>query len=511
MRVAGNEHGRMLLSVQILADELEDRFPDCIISVENDSPRLTNCIMYCGQKELREDYLYVLPDTGAWDFPTDRISYVSARQVPGTAAHLCGFDVSAVQIMNEIIGIFQKYHDFELDLSEVVTGGGSITDLLVAAEPIFGNPMYVHDNMFAVIALPRMYEGMLKFEYNQKTGKIFIPLWLIEDFKFDEDYRKTLLRHEPGIWGTDEYPYHIRSLYVNIWDGTYYCGRLLINELRSILKPGQAQTAMYLAEYIRMIMHRDVGHTSPAYRNFEETFVDLMNKREVAAADLNALLEILGWQEHDRYICLQLRNQDPSLNIKTITVLRSAMASALSGYSSFFYENDLCVVLNLTISKNTYSEIRNLMATHVRDSYMHCGISNPFDGIRNLPDGFAQAQIALRYIAMENPMHWVVSFEECVLPFLLNLVMRQGRPEMMAAPDLLRLRAYDRENGTEYYKTLRAYLVHERNIPQTSEALIIHRTTLSYRLKKMQELMTMNLDSAESRFYLLLSFRLLES
>lgn len=511
METGRNECGRMLLSVRILADELEESFQDFITSEENDAPVLSGCIMYCGQKKMRKDLLYVLPETGAEDFPTDEYCYAASRDVPGQAAHICGFPASSVQILNEIIGIFQKYHDFEMDLNRVVTGGGTIEDLLVAAEPIFGNPMYVHDNMFAVIALPRILEGMLKFEYNQQTGKVYIPLWLIEEFKFDEDYRNTLARHDPGIWGNDEYPFHFRSLYVNLWDGSYYCGRLLINELQSLLKPGQTLTATYLAEYIMMIIHRDAGHAIQSYRNFEETFVDLIDKKEVPASDISAVLEILGWHEDDRYLCLRLRNQDPSLNIKTITVLRSAMASVLTGYSSFFYENDLCVVLNQTVSENSYSEVRNLMAVHVRDSYLYCGISNAFTGIRNVADGFAQAQIVLQFIANGNHMHWVMSFDECVIPFLQNYVTQQLRPEMLAAPDLLRLRSYDRENGTEYYKTLRAYLLNERNIPETSEALIIHRTTLSYRLKKMQELMTTNLDNPDERFYLLMSFRLLES
>ena len=58
---------------------------------------------------------------------------------------------------------------------------------------------------------------------------------------------------------------------------------------------------------------------------------------------------------------------------------------------------------------------------------------------------------------------------------------------------------------------LLAYLLHERSIPETSEALIIHRTTRSYRLKKLKDLMTANLDNEDVRLYLLFSFRLLES
>ena len=54
-------------------------------------------------------------------------------------------------------------------------------------------------------------------------------------------------------------------------------------------------------------------------------------------------------------------------------------------------------------------------------------------------------------------------------------------------------------------------MLHERSIPRTAEALIIHRTTLTYRLGKLEELWNLNLDDSDTRLYLLLSFRMLEA
>ena len=42
-------------------------------------------------------------------------------------------------------------------------------------------------------------------------------------------------------------------------------------------------------------------------------------------------------------------------------------------------------------------------------------------------------------------------------------------------------------------------------------ALIIHRTTLTYRLQKIQELFSLNLDDACQRLYILMSLFLLDS
>ena len=83
-------------------------------------------------------------------------------------------------------------------------------------------------------------------------------------------------------------------------------------------------------------------------------------------------------------------------------------------------------------------------------------------------------------------------------------------PVDLVSSDIHKLRAIDKEKNTDYYHTLKTYLENERSIPKTSEALIIHRTTLQYRLEKIAQLTHLNLDSRDVRMYLNISFRILD-
>ena len=82
--------------------------------------------------------------------------------------------------------------------------------------------------------------------------------------------------------------------------------------------------------------------------------------------------------------------------------------------------------------------------------------------------------------------------------------------QLFVAPHLYKLRDIDAERGTEYYQTLRTWLLKERSIPKTAEALIVHRTTLTYRLEKLREILPIDLDDPQLRLYLLLSCHLLD-
>ena len=81
----------------------------------------------------------------------------------------------------------------------------------------------------------------------------------------------------------------------------------------------------------------------------------------------------------------------------------------------------------------------------------------------------------------------------------------------LVSPDLYALMDHDRENDTQYFKTLQTWLLMERNVPETSQALIIHRSTLLYRLKKIQSIIRSNLDDPWQRLTLQLSYWILEN
>jgi len=138
------------------------------------------------------------------------------------------------------------------------------------------------------------------------------------------------------------------------------------------------------------------------------------------------------------------------------------------------------------------------------------GISNPVRGIHAIRRGFLQADVALDYITGTDSSDWMVLFSACALSYIQTCACEKLPGEMVAHPVLLELREYDRLQGSRYYETLRTYLLCERSIPATAAALIIHRTTLTYRLGKIMELTRLNLDNADLRLYLLLSFQLLD-
>ena len=70
------------------------------------------------------------------------------------------------------------------------------------------------------------------------------------------------------------------------------------------------------------------------------------------------------------------------------------------------------------------------------------------------------------------------------------------------------LQTYDRANDTQLMKTLDIYLQEDCNIARTTERLYVHRNTVKYRIKRIQELLGRDLHDINVKFNLQLAFKI---
>jgi DNA-binding PucR family transcriptional regulator len=82
--------------------------------------------------------------------------------------------------------------------------------------------------------------------------------------------------------------------------------------------------------------------------------------------------------------------------------------------------------------------------------------------------------------------------------------------EGMMTPALQKIMAHDEEHGTDYVRTLAAYLRNMGRLRPAAVELGVHRNTLEYRVGRIADLAGIDLESADNRLSLELGIRLLE-
>ena len=77
-------------------------------------------------------------------------------------------------------------------------------------------------------------------------------------------------------------------------------------------------------------------------------------------------------------------------------------------------------------------------------------------------------------------------------------------------PEILKLERYDNTNAADMAITLKVYLENDRNIARASEVLNVHRTTLLYRIGRIEKITGLDFEDYETRFLAMLSFHMLD-
>lgn len=137
------------------------------------------------------------------------------------------------------------------------------------------------------------------------------------------------------------------------------------------------------------------------------------------------------------------------------------------------------------------------------------GVSEIFDDIFQIANYKYQAEQALNIGRTYSPNKEIYFYNDFVLENIMTCVRDNIDQANYIHPIINFLRQYDEKNGTEYLKTLKVYITSMCRHSVTLSKLHIHRNTLLYRLKKIEELTGTSLDDERFCALLLCNFYLL--
>lgn len=127
-------------------------------------------------------------------------------------------------------------------------------------------------------------------------------------------------------------------------------------------------------------------------------------------------------------------------------------------------------------------------------------LSLPFSDLSAIPRQYD----FVRY-CLESSGKLVGKRETNALAYLKKSILESVNVSAMLHPALEVLERYDRENQSEMLETLRVYLDNDRNAQRCANLLYLHRNSLQYRVRRIQEIAGIDLDDPTERAYLRLS------
>jgi DNA-binding PucR family transcriptional regulator len=232
---------------------------------------------------------------------------------------------------------------------------------------------------------------------------------------------------------------------------------------------------------------------------------DLVEELLVGAGEESALgrAEALGYDLERWHRVVVAEGQADGTDALFHAVRRAA---ASTGAGSLLVSRAGTVVL-LANQELDWEELRGAILHELGGGRCRIGVGGRCRQVGDFPRSYRQAQIALSIQAASGASGRATVFDELGVYRLLSRLEDSAEVERFVRDWLGALLDYDTRRHSELVKTLSVYLEHGGNYDATARALVVHRSTLKYRLQRIRDLSGHDLNDPDCHFNLQLATR----
>ncbi len=325
--------------------------------------------------------------------------------------------------------------------------------------------------------------------------------------------------------------YKIRSR--NMVYGYLYLKTLEDNIMDDYIRDNRALVVRHIAAPISLWFDREQTIFETAMHHQDNFIWDIIQCKEDEFTDLYNQGKSIGYDLSLPYICMvglisnfeksyQLQRADFTsyeewkfncIKIIKTQVLRAGRTANLSVMTT--YQQDLLIIFLESKSddvKEETDEFLDALEARIGLAYPRLvfswGISEGVVQDSSFNKTFLDAKISLEICYGEKKMGYRNIYHNTSIYRLLSILSNDADAQKIIMNIIDGLIEYDSENKLDLVETFKAYVQNKGNVSQTARNLHLHRQSLLYRLKRIEEITNLSLDNADDIFLLELCLRL---
>ncbi|KLV27507.1 PucR family transcriptional regulator [Niallia circulans] len=305
---------------------------------------------------------------------------------------------------------------------------------------------------------------------------------------------------------------------VSIWRGEEVIGYIWAIEMGTPLTEEKMGFLENAASVARHLLSRFARSKTPTLQDNQEFFWRMLTGY-VKETDIDEKLKEMGMpaaacftvmifpfskmitKEIEKHILYLLKvSQDVKISFSTI-------------------EDNELIILATPLEDNgdsiaCYKKFISSFQQNLEERFSIKEVRGSFGGIykqyRDIPKSFREARTVLE-VREKFPQEAgaFVHYQELGIYQFLDILLEKRRQDGSENVAIRNLKKYDSTHHTELLATLEAYLDESENIQKTAARLHIHPNTLTYRLKRMVEIMEVDLSVPSQKFMIYLDLKLM--
>jgi hypothetical protein len=377
---------------------------------------------------------------------------------------------------------------------------GDLASLVQAGAEALGRPVLLGDAILTVLASWGQPKGA------GESWEAFIRSGYAPDFQWDAspfaensfplDDQFVACRIENQTMGWDDL---LIDLGLENGGAAGKClGHLVISGQSGPFCPGEYGVIAALCHGIRGELRRR-QEDRDLQRVTGEEFLAQLLRGELRGEMLNFRASLLHQPLEGSFALAVVGLEDYHPRRSSISTVRKELGAVCGGPSALV-DNQL---VQLILRPQCRTEAERVLA----ENGLRGGLSRPFPHLEDVPRFYRQAARALEVLPHLESAGPLAEYGDVELDILLRQLPREVLEELAHHPLALRLTELDRESKFSFTETLTAYLECAQRPALACQRLHIHRNTLDYRLRRMEECTALRWERGEELTVVYLALR----
>ena len=243
---------------------------------------------------------------------------------------------------------------------------------------------------------------------------------------------------------------------------------------------------------------------------YEELIVELIEGRDSSASPIAERVKALGVGMKRFIYVLTIDIKGFDIEKFSLSYMRDYIEKMIGGSKALIYSDHIVVVASCARENGLYDSDLTVLGAFLSEYNMRGGVSRGFLRIEDLGEHYKQSLEALSIGARMDAGSCLHSYDDYAVYHVAKACSQVADLRVFCQPKLDALMEYDRDHNTSFANSLYAYLKHSRNITETAKVLHLHRNSMIYHLKRIEEILGFPLTDSDTLLHIELSFRFME-
>lgn len=246
---------------------------------------------------------------------------------------------------------------------------------------------------------------------------------------------------------------------------------------------------------------------------------NIYRRAELIKLNLNSPLCVFCFSisDYDKYVVQKNKKDSENIleiNNSLLAIIQSNLYNYPGGAMITVRQNCLVGLVktatknDLLLLKSILENTANKISSKFSNLKILVGIGRPYYGLKKVKISFEEANDAIRVGKMLQQKSPLFVFEE-LGPYRFLCELKDSQALKSYYNETLgKIQDHEDQEKLNLMETLYEFVKKEGNIRQTAKSLHVNKNTVSYRIKKIEEILKLDLNNPEIRFNLHLAFKL---